>query len=86
VLDDKGKQIDSTVTYANRSVSITGLDLKAGASYKLVVLTTVRDVVGNNVAAEYDLNLIGPAGTEQSTRGGGSATPTPSPTPAPTPS
>jgi hypothetical protein len=61
VLDDKGKQLDNTITYADRAVTITGLDLKAGTHYKLVVLTTVRDVVGNNIASEYDLDLYGPA-------------------------
>lgn len=60
VLDAKGKQVDATATYANRTVTISGLDLKPGAQYKLVILTTVRDVLGHNVAAEYDLQLVGP--------------------------
>jgi hypothetical protein len=42
-------------------VTLSGLDLKPGGKYKLVVLTTVRDVQGHNVASEYDLDLLGPA-------------------------
>jgi hypothetical protein len=81
VLDDKGKQLDSTVTYADKAVTITGLDLKAGRPYKLVVLTTVRDVVGNDIASEYDLVLFGPA--DASHHGDNSTPPTPSPQPSP---
>jgi hypothetical protein len=42
-------------------VTLSGLDLKEGSQYKLVVLTTVRDVLGHNVAAEYDLDVVGPS-------------------------
>jgi len=56
-----GKQVETTATYANRAVTLSGLDLKEGAQYRLVVLTTVRDVLGHNVAAEYDLDVVGPS-------------------------
>lgn len=59
VLDAKGKQLDASPTYSNKTVTISGLDLKPGAQYRIVVLTTVRDVLGHNVAAEYDLDLVG---------------------------
>lgn len=89
VLDAKGKQVDVTVTYSNRTLTITGLDLKPGSHYKLVVLTTVRDVGGHNVASEYDLDLLAPAlknKGNQKTAGGVSASPVPaSPTPTSTP-
>jgi hypothetical protein len=61
LLDSKGKQVETTATYANRAVTLSGLDLKEGARYRLVVLTTVRDVLGHNVAAEYDLDVVGPS-------------------------
>jgi hypothetical protein len=88
VLDSKGKQVDATATYANRTVTITGLDLKAGSHYKLVVLTTVRDVLGHNVASEYSLQLAGPALKNQKDRkSAGSVTASPAPlSPSPTPS
>jgi hypothetical protein len=84
VLDDKGKQLDSNVTYADRAVTIAGLDLKAGKQYRLEVLSTVRDVVGNNIASEYDLVLYGPA--DASHHGDNSTAPTPTPSPQPSPS
>ncbi|HEV2029712.1 MAG TPA: Ig-like domain-containing protein [Candidatus Dormibacteraeota bacterium] len=87
VLDSKGRQVDATATYANRTVTISGLDLKPGAQYKVVVLTTVRDVLGHNVAAEYDLQLLGPVVKNKTDHKGPSASPSPaSPTPTPTPS
>jgi hypothetical protein len=61
VLDSKGNKVDAATAYVNRTVTISGLTLKAWTRYKLVVLTTVRDVLGHNVAAEYDLALTGPA-------------------------
>ncbi|MEO8743861.1 MAG: Ig-like domain-containing protein [Candidatus Dormiibacterota bacterium] len=85
LLDSRGKAVDGTVTYANRTVTITGLDLKAGVQYKLVVLTTLRDVLGHNVAPEYDLNIIGPVlknhGNQKAT---GVVSASPSPVPAST--
>jgi hypothetical protein len=87
VLDAKGKQVDATATYANRTVTISGLDLKPGAQYKLVILTTVRDVLGHNVAAEYDLQLVGPVAKLKTDHKSGvvvAASPAPaSPTPTP---
>jgi hypothetical protein len=61
ILDSKGKQVGGTPAYASRTVTIGDLDLKPGETYKLVVLPTVQDVGGNNMAAEYDLTFLGPA-------------------------
>jgi hypothetical protein len=60
ITDAKGEKIDATTIYADRTVTISGLELKPGGKYKLVVLTSVRDVQGRNVASEYDLELLGP--------------------------
>jgi len=81
LFDANGKRIGSPSTYANRTVVITGLDLAPGASYKLVVLTSVQDVSGRSVAAEYDLNVVGPAQASSQ-----SSEPSPEPTPSPSPS
>jgi hypothetical protein len=83
VLDSKGKQVDATVTYTNRTVTIGGLDLKPGAQYELVVLTTLRDFLGHNVAAEYDLQLVGPVAKTKADHKGGGVTPSPAPLPSP---
>jgi Bacterial Ig-like domain len=89
LLDATGKRMGDASTYTNRTATITGLQLTPGAPYKLVVMTTVQDVGGRNVATEYDLNLIGPAA---GANGGGSAggnvnnPPSPDPSPIPTPS
>lgn len=80
ILDSKGKQIDAVPTYANRVVTFSGLDLKAQGQYKVVVLPSVRDVAGHNVASEYDLVLLGPTAKKNSEHK--SATPSPSPIPA----
>jgi hypothetical protein len=80
VLDGQGKRVGSQSTYANRTVVITGLNLTPGASYKLAVLTSVQDVGGRNVPAEYDLTLVGPALESSPTP------PSPEPSPVPTPS
>jgi hypothetical protein len=88
VLDAKGRQLDATTSYSNRTVTISGLDLKPGAQYKLVVLTTLRDFLGHNIAAEYDLQLVGPVAKTHK-NGGVTASPaptSPSPSPIPTPS
>ncbi|MEA2656891.1 MAG: hypothetical protein QOI23_2256, partial [Chloroflexota bacterium] len=79
LLDRNGKRVGGPGTYTNRTVVITGLNLTPGADYKLVVLTSVQDVGGRNVNAEYDLNLVGPATVS-------AAPSTPSPEPTPTPS
>ncbi len=60
LVDSKGKQVDATVSFASRTVTLSGLGLKQGAQYRLVVKTSVRDVQGKNVAAEYQLDLVGP--------------------------
>ncbi|HEY8952786.1 MAG TPA: Ig-like domain-containing protein [Candidatus Dormibacteraeota bacterium] len=86
VLDANGKRVGSPSTYANRTVVITGLDLAPGASYKLVVLTSVQDVSGRNVAAEYDLNVVGPAQASSPTAPSPEPSPEPTPSPSPSPS
>jgi len=87
VLDSKGRQLDATTTYANRTLTISGLDLKAGAQYKLVVLTTLRDFLGHNIAAEYDLQLVGPVVKNKPDHKNGGATASPVPvSPSPSPS
>ena len=95
ILDAKGKQLDASPTYSNKTVTIGGLDLRPGAHYRIVVLTTVRDVLGHNVAAEYDLDLVGPvavkhgdgklSGVPATASPNASPSPSPSPTPASTP-
>jgi hypothetical protein len=88
LLDAKGKQIEASATFANRTVTISGLDLKPGARYKLVVLPTVRDVLGHNMASEYDLQLVGPAVNDHPEHRGpgiGLASPSPSSVSTPTP-
>jgi Bacterial Ig-like domain len=80
IVDSKGKQVDATVSYANRVVTLSGLNLKEGAGYKLVVQTGVRDVSGQNVTSEYDLDFMGPSGKKH-TNHKDVVTP-PSPTPA----
>ena len=83
VLDSKGQPVDATATYSNRTVTISGLDLKQGSHYKLVVRTSVRDVLGHNVASEYSLELAGPALKNQKERkgaGGVTASPVPAST------
>jgi hypothetical protein len=85
VLDSKGRQVDATVTYSNRTVTIGGLDLKPGAQYELVVLTTLRDFLGHNVAAEYELQLVGPVVKAKADHKSGAATASPAPLPSPSP-
>ncbi len=91
LLDAKGKQVEASTSYANRTVTISGLELKPGTQYKLVVLPALRDVLGHNVASEYDLQLLGPASknhtgvvVKPSPSPSPSASPSPSPTPSPT--
>jgi hypothetical protein len=92
ILDSKGKQVGGNPVYANRTVTISGLDLKPHATYKLVVLSTVQDVGGTNIAAEYDLTFTGPADTHGGANKRGEQSPSPSPqaspsaTPSPSPS
>jgi hypothetical protein len=86
VLDGTGKRVGGPSTYANRTVVITGLELAPGATYKLVVLTTVQDVGGRNVPSEYDLTFVGPAPGTSSGSQGGIGNPPPQPSPEPSPS
>ncbi len=83
ILDSKGKQVGGNPVYANRTVTISGLDLKPHATYKLVVLSTVQDVSGANIAAEYDLTFGGPAETHGGANGRGEQIPSPSPQASP---
>jgi hypothetical protein len=87
LLDARGRQVEGTSNYTNRTVTISGLELKPGAQYKLVVLPSVRDVLGHNVASEYDLQLLGPVVKNQT---GIVVKPpvwvSPSPSPLPSPS
>jgi len=86
LLDGSGKRVGGRSTYANRTATITGLQLAAGASYKLVVLTSVQDVSGRNVASEYDLNLVGPDPVFQLGGQGTVVNPSPGPGIRPSPS
>ena len=86
VLDAKGRQLDATTTYANRTVTVSGLDLKPGAQYKLTVLTTLRDFLGHNIAAEYDLELVGPIAKDKPDHNNGGVTALPTPIASPSPS
>ena len=61
IVDAKGKQLDATASYANRVVTLSGVNLKNGDQYTLVVKTSLRDVGGQNVTAEYVLTLVGPS-------------------------
>jgi Big-like domain-containing protein len=79
IVDSKGKQVDGTVSYANRVVTLSGLNLKEGASYKLVVQTGVRDVSGQNVSSEYDLDFMGPTGKKHTNHKDVVTPPAPSP-------
>ena len=84
LLDSKGKQVTATATYSNKTVTLSGLDLKENASYRLVVLSTVRDVAGQNVAAEYDLDFEGPSAKKHGGHRDSVVGPSPSPSPSPT--
>jgi hypothetical protein len=91
VQDANGSPVAGSVSYDDRTVSLTGLQLAPGGHYRLVVLPAIQDVGGNNAPAEYDLDLIGPP--PASTSGGVNPSPspsaspsTPSPSPAVTPS
>jgi hypothetical protein len=88
ILDSKGNQVGGRPVYANRTVTISGLDLKPHATYKLVVLSTVQDVGGTNIAAEYDLTFNGPADVHGGANKRDQQSPSPSPqaSPSATPS
>jgi Bacterial Ig-like domain len=80
--DSEGKVVDATVSYADRIVTFSGLQLTPGAHYRLVVLPSVVDVGRSHIATEYDLDFVGPAPNTTS----GDVTPTPAPSPSPSPS
>ena len=82
IVDSKGKPLDATVSYANRTVTLSGLNLKEGSQYRIVVLPTVRDVLGQNIAAQYGLDVLGPAAKKHGNNR--NATP-PSPSPSAVP-
>jgi hypothetical protein len=86
VLDANGKRVGSQSTYANRIVVITGLDLTPGAKYTLEVLTSVQDVGGRSVPAEFDLKFFGPVPASSPATPGPEPNPTPVPAPSPSPS
>lgn len=89
VLDSEGKPVAGTATYANRAVTITGMNLKPGAQYRLVVSTAVRDVLGHSVASEYHLDLVGPVSKNHPLPKPPVPVPvavSPTPSPVPTPS
>ena len=80
--DANGASVSATVSYADRTVSLTGLQLTPGARYRLVVLPGIEDVGTHNAPAEYDLDLIGPP---PPTTSGAGTPPSPAPSPGPTP-
>ncbi len=82
--DAQGMQVQGTVSYKDRTVTFTGLQLTPGAHYRLVVLPGLQDIANQNAAAEYDLDLVGPA--PDSVAGGVTPSPSPVPPPAVTPS
>jgi hypothetical protein len=84
VVDSQGNPVPATAKYLDRTVTLSGLQLVAGAHYRLVVTTSVQDVGDHHAASEYDLELIAPA--PEATGGGVTPTPAqPSPSPSPTP-
>jgi hypothetical protein len=75
------------MSYKDRVLTFSGLQLTAGASYRLVVQPSVQDVDRHGTASGYDLDLVGPA-VEPSAGGAPSSVPSESPapvTPSPTP-
>ena len=82
--DANGMALTATQALTDRTVALTGLQLSPGAHYRLVVMPTVLDVGGRHIAAEYDLDLVGPAPTQ--TAGGVNPTPSPAPVSSPSPS
>jgi Bacterial Ig-like domain len=62
LVDAAGNPVKASISYANRVVTLDGVKLKPDAQYTLVVATSVQDVNGQAVSAEYDLAVVGPAG------------------------
>jgi len=79
--DDKGAQVTGTVSFTDRTVTFSGLQLTPGAHYRLVVLPGIQDVGNHNPAAEYDLDFVGPGPAPVA--GGENPPPSPSPSPSP---
>src|SRR5438270_101260 len=79
--DSTGAAVQVTPAYSDRTVTFSGLQLTAGAHYRLVVRPSVQDVGNRHPAAEYDLDFVGPA--PQPTSGGSTPPPAPSPSPEP---
>ena len=86
VLDGNGNRLQATTTYASHTVTLSGLDLKPGMQFRLVVLTAVHDVRGHGVAAEYGLDFLGPLPKDAGGHQGVTAGPTPSASPSASPS
>jgi hypothetical protein len=84
LFDSEGRQVGAQASYSAKTATINGVDLTPGASYKLVVLGTVRDVNDHSVASEYGLDLIGPAAASAD-HSGGVIPPNPKPSPSPSP-
>jgi Bacterial Ig-like domain len=80
--DSQGKVVGATVSYADRIVTFSGLQLTPGAHYRLVVLPSVLDVSRLHIASEYDLDFVGPSPDATS----GDVTPTPAQNASPSPS
>lgn len=68
IVDSKGNPVEATVSYANRVVTLAGLNLKPGDHIRLAVLTSLRDVQGQAIASEYDLDLVGPSAKKHQNR------------------
>ena len=83
LVDGQGVPVIASATYSDRTVTFSGLQLVAGATYRLVVPPTVQDVSKRPVASQYDLEFIGPAPVATS---GGGVPSTPPTGPSPTPS
>ena len=81
--DSTGAAVQVIPAYSDRNLTFSGLQLTAGAHYRLVVQPSVQDVGNRHPAAEYDLNFVGPA--PQPTSGGSTPPPAPSPSPEPSP-
>jgi hypothetical protein len=59
--DAQGSPVSGSVSYTDRTITITGLQLVPGAAYRLVVPPSLQDIGGGNANAEYDLDLVGPS-------------------------
>jgi len=62
--DDQGKPVAAKVDYSDRIVTLSNLQLVPGAHYRLVVLPGLQDVGNHNVAAEYDVDFVGPSASD----------------------